>query len=151
MVRKFSGFNAYVAGWDLYSDELANEMGNYENDQWGKIGFLHDAMFRAVRLVVDTGMHSKRWSREKAIAYMSEHTGDAPSAATTEIERYCVWPGQALGYMVGKIQWLKIRSMMQAHMGAKYSIKDFHDAGLLAGAVPLDVLEQVYRDKGYIA
>lgn len=151
MVRKLSGFNAYVEGWALYSEELANEMGMYENDPWGKIGFLHDAMFRAVRLVVDTGMHSKRWSREKAIAYMSEHTGDVESAATTEIERYCVWPGQALGYMVGKIQWLKIRSMMQAHMGAKYSIKDFHDAGLLAGAVPLDVLEQVYRDKGYIA
>lgn len=150
MIRKIQGFNAYAEGWALYTEELANEMGLYEDDPFGKVGFLHDALFRAVRLVVDSGMHAKRWSREKAIKYMADYTGDQVSAATTEIERYCVWPGQALGYMVGKIHWLKLRSMMQAKMGDKFSIKDFHDAGLLAGSVPLDVLEQVYRDKQYI-
>lgn len=150
MLRKIQGFGAYVEGWALYTEELANEMGMYENDPFGQAGFLHDALFRAVRLVVDTGMHAKRWSREKAIKYMADVTGDQVSAATTEIERYVVWPGQALSYMVGKIQWLKIRSMMMAKMGDKFSFKDFHDAGLLAGAVPLDILEQVYRDKNYI-
>lgn len=150
MLRKIQGFGAYSEGWALYTEELANEMGMYENDPFGKAGFLHDALFRAVRLVVDTGMHSKKWSREKAIKYMADVTGDQVSAATTEIERYCVWPGQALSYMIGKIQWLKIRKAMMAKAGKDFSFKKFHDTGLLAGAVPLDVLERVYRDKGLI-
>lgn len=150
MLRKIQGFGAYAEGWALYTEELANEMGMYENDPFGKAGFLHDALFRAVRLVVDTGMHSKRWSREKAIKYMADVTGDQLSAATTEIERYCVWPGQALSYMIGKIQWLKIRKAMMAKKGDGFSFKAFHDTGLLAGQVPLDVLERVYKDKGLI-
>jgi uncharacterized protein (DUF885 family) len=150
MLRKIQGFNAYAEGWALYSEQVADEMGMYENDPFGKVGMLHDALFRAVRLVVDSGMHAKRWSRDQAINYMAQYTGDQVSAATTEIERYCVWPGQALGYMVGKIEWLRLREQMRSHMGARFSIKDFHDAGLLAGSVPLTVLEQVYRDKGYI-
>ncbi len=151
MLRKIQGFNAYAEGWALYSEEVAVEMGMYENDPFGHAGMLHDALFRAVRLVVDTGMHAKRWSRERAITYMSEVTGDSIRSATTEIERYVVWPGQALGYMVGKIAFMKLRNDMKAHMGSKFSIKDFHDTGLLAGSVPLAVLEQVYRDKGFIA
>ncbi len=150
MLRKIQGFGAYTEGWALYTEELANEMGMYENDPFGKAGFYHDALFRAVRLVVDTGMHSKKWSRERAIKYMADVTGDQVSAATTEIERYCVWPGQALSYMIGKIQWLKIRKAMMAKMGDNFSFKTFHDTGLLAGAVPLDVLERVYKDKGLI-
>jgi len=150
MLRKISGFTAYVEGWALYAEQLADEMGLYANDPFGKVGYLHDALFRAVRLVVDTGMHHKRWTREQAIAYMVKYTGDAESADATEIERYCVWPGQALGYMVGKLTWLKIRAASQAKLGNAFSIKRFHDTGLLCGAVPLSVLEQVYADAGAI-
>ncbi len=147
MMRKISGFNAYVEGWALYAEQLADEkMHMYKDDPFGKVGYLHDALFRAVRLVVDTGMHYKKWSREQALTYMCEQMGDPEASAATEIERYCVWPGQALGYMVGKLKWLELRGKMEAKMGAKYDIRQFHDTGLLAGAVPLDVLEQVYRD-----
>ena len=150
MLRKISGFTAYIEGWALYAEQLADEMGLYAGDPFGKVGYLHDALFRAVRLVVDTGMHHKRWTREQAIAYMVKYTGDAESADATEIERYCVWPGQALGYMVGKLTWLKIRAASQAKLGNAFSIKTFHDTGLLCGAVPLSVLQQVYRDAGAI-
>jgi len=150
MLRKISGFNAYIEGWALYAEQLADEMGLYADDPFGKVGYLHDALFRAVRLVVDTGIHHKRWTREQAIDYMVKYTGDAESADATEIERYCVWPGQALGYMVGKLTWLKIRAASQAKLGNGFSIKTFHDTGLLCGAVPLSVLEQVYKDAGAI-
>jgi uncharacterized protein (DUF885 family) len=104
-------------------------------------------MFRACRLVVDTGMHHKKWTREQAMAFMMTNLGDSNE---TEIERYCVWPGQALGYMVGKIQWLKLRAAATTKAGAGFDIKKFHDTGLLCGAVPLAVLEQVYKDAGLI-
>lgn len=150
MLRKISGFTAYIEGWALYAEQLADEMGLYADDPFGKVGYLHDALFRAVRLVVDTGMHHKRWTREQAVAYMVKYTGDAESADATEIERYCVWPGQALGYMVGKLTWLKIRAASQTKLGNAFSIKTFHDTGLLCGAVPLAVLQQVYAEKGAI-
>ena len=147
MLRKVSSYNAYVEGWALYAEQLAGEMGMYDNDPFGRIGYLHDALFRAVRLVVDTGMHSLGWSREQAVAYMVDKTGDVESAAATEIERYCAWPGQALGYMVGKLTWLKIRDAMKAKAGASFDIKKFHDTGLLSGSVPLAVLENIYEDR----
>jgi uncharacterized protein (DUF885 family) len=150
MLRKLSGFNAYMEGWALYAEQLAGEMGMYDSDPAGRIGYLHDALFRAVRLVVDTGMHNLGWSREQAIAYMVDQTGDTESGATTEIERYCVWPGQALGYMVGKLTWLKLRDAQKAKQGAAFDIKTFHDTGLLCGAVPLDVLSHVYKDAGLV-
>lgn len=147
-LRKVASYNAYVEGWALYSEQLALEMGMYDKDPYGRIGYLHDALFRAVRLVVDTGMHSLGWSREQAIAYMCDKTGDSPGAAALEIERYCVWPGQALGYMVGKITWLRIRDAMKAKQGGNFSIKTFHDTGLTAGSLPLAVLENLYDAKG---
>jgi len=150
MLRKLSYFNAYIEGWALYSEQLAGEMGMYDNDPWGYIGYLHDALFRGVRLVVDTGMHAQGWSREQAIAYMVSVCGDTEDATRSEIERYCAWPGQALGYMIGKLTWLKIRDQAKAKQGAAFDIKAFHDAGLLCGAVPLAVLENVYKDKGMI-
>ena len=151
LLRKLSSFNAYVEGWALYAEQLAgDEMGMYANDPAGRIGYLHDALFRAVRLVVDTGIHYLGWSREQAIAYMTEKTGDSDSAAAAEVERYCAWPGQALGYMTGKLTWLKIRDAQKAKQGGGFDIKAFHDTGLTAGSVPLAVLEQVYRDKGLI-
>jgi uncharacterized protein (DUF885 family) len=151
MLRRIGGFSAYSEGWALYTELVAAEMGMYDTDPTGYIGYLQSALFRAIRLVVDTGMHSKRWTREQAIKYFVETNGDAESAATTEVERYCVWPGQALSYMVGKIKWAELREKSKAHQGAKFDIKAFHDRGLVNGPVPLQVLEQVYRDGGFIA
>ena len=143
LIRKVSFFSAYIEGWALYAEQLADEMGMYESDPWGRIGYYHDAMFRAVRLVVDTGLHSMKWSRERAIKYMVDVLGDQETAATTEIERYCVWPGQACTYMLGKLDWLKNREKAKAALGDKFKIGDFHDAGLLNGALPLAVLDEV--------
>jgi len=143
LIRKVIGFSGYSEGWALYAEQLAVEMGMYENDLLGHIGMLHDAMFRAVRLVVDSGMHAKRWSREEAVKYYVDNIGDAETAAITEIERYCVWPGQACSYMVGKITWLNARERAKKALGRKFDIRKFHDAGLLAGGTPLTVLDTV--------
>lgn len=143
LIRKFSFFSAYIEGWALYSEQLAQEMGMYQSDPLGEIGYLHDALFRAVRLVVDSGLHAKRWSREKAIAYYVATLGDKDASATTEVERYCVEPGQACGYMLGKLTWLRERARAKTALGDKFDIRHFHDAGLTNGAVPLDVLPVV--------
>ena len=143
LIRKISGFTAYVEGWALYAEQLASEMGMYEGDPWGQIGQLHDAMFRGVRLVVDSGMHAKRWSREQAVKYYVDTLGDQEASAVTEIERYCVWPGQACAYMVGKLTFLRLRDKAKAALGARFDIRQFHDTVLLSGALPLAVLEQV--------
>ena len=148
MIRKVQFFSGYGEGWALYAEQLAVEMGMYENDPIGHIGQLHDAMFRSVRLVVDSGMHHMGWSREKAIAFMVDTLGDPETAATTEIERYCVWPGQACSYMLGKLEWLRLRAKARAEMGARFNIRKFHDAGLLAGAMPLPALAN--RIEAYI-
>ncbi len=149
LIRKVGGFNAYAEGWALYTEQLADEMGMYETDPWGKIGQLHDSMFRGVRLVVDSGMHAKKWSREQAVKYYVDTLGDQEASAITEIERYCVWPGQACGYMVGKLTILRLRDKAKAAMGAKFDIHKFHDAVLLSGSMPLAVLEKVVDN--YIA
>ena len=143
LIRRIGGYNAYVEGWALYAEELAVEMGLYDNDPWGHIGQLHDAMLRGVRLVVDSGMHAMRWSREKAVAYYAGTLGDPESGAISEIERYCVWPGQACGYMVGKRKILALRERAKTALGAKFDIKAFHDAVLKPGALPLDTLAEV--------
>jgi uncharacterized protein (DUF885 family) len=143
LIRKLSFFSAYSEGWALYAEQLADEMGMYDGDPLGRIGYLHDALFRAVRLVVDSGLHAKRWSREKAIAYYVDVLGDKDASATTEVERYCVAPGQACGYMLGKLTWLRERARAQAALGPRYDIRAFHDAGLTSGAVPLDILPKV--------
>ena len=149
LIRKVIGFSGYSEGWALYAENLAVEMGMYEHDPLGHIGMLHDATFRAARLVVDSGMHSKRWTREQALKYYIDNIGDAEAAAITEIERYCVWPGQASSYMVGKITWLSARERAQKALGKKFDIRKFHDAGLLAGGTPLTVLDKVIDN--YIA
>jgi uncharacterized protein (DUF885 family) len=146
LIRKILWFNAYGEGWALYAEQLADEMGLYETDPLGRIGYLHDALFRAVRLVVDTGLHSLRWSREDAVKYYVEAIGDPDSAAITEVERYCVWPGQACSYMLGKLTWLRLRERAKASLGARFDIREFHDAGLLPGALPLTVLDGVIAD-----
>ncbi len=149
LIRKIVGFTAYVEGWALYSEQCAAEMGLYDNDPWGHIGQLHDAMFRGVRLVVDSGMHAMHWSREQAVKYYVDTLGDQDASAITEIERYCVWPGQACAYMVGKLTILRLRDKAKTALGAKFDIREFHDAVLLGGAVPLTVLETIID--GYIA
>jgi len=149
LIRKVIGFSGYSEGWALYAENLAVEMGMYANDPLGHIGMLHDAMFRAVRLVVDSGMHNKHWSREQALKYYIDNIGDAEASAITEIERYCVWPGQASSYMVGKITWLRARERAKKALGKKFDIRKFHDAGLLAGGTPLTVLDSVIDN--YIA
>src|SRR5580658_8256907 len=103
LIRKVAFYSAYLEGWALYAEQLAAEMGEYDDDPSGHIGQLHDSMLRAVRLVVDTGMHSKRWTREQAVRYYVDTLGDPDTAAITEVERYCVWPGQACTYMLGKL------------------------------------------------
>ena len=141
LIRKLSFFSAYIEGWALYSEQLAVEMGMYDHDPFGHIGQLHDAMLRAVRLVIDSGLHAMKWSREQAIRYYSDTLGDAEAGATTEVERYCVWPGQACSYMLGKLEILKLRAKAQAALGDRFDIRKFHDAVLLNGAVPLSVLD----------
>lgn len=149
IIRRVMGFNAYQEGWALYSEQLADEMGMYEHDPLGRIGYLHDAIFRGVRLVVDSGMHHFKWSREQAVKYYIDNIGDQEASSITEIERYCVWPGQACSYMVGKLTWLRLRAKAKAALGPRFDIRQFHDAGLLNGAVPLKVLETVVDE--YIA
>ncbi len=143
LIRKISGYTAYVEGWALYSEQLAVEIGLYDKDPWGHIGQLHDAMFRGVRLVLDTGLHAMRWSREQAIQYYADALGDPDSAVATEVERYCVWPGQACCYMIGKLDILRLRDKAKAALGARFDIRSFHDTVLLGGALPLAVLDTV--------
>lgn len=146
LIRKTTWFSSYGEGWALYSEQLAVEMGLYEDDPLGHIGQLQGALFRAVRLVVDTGLHTKDWSREQAITYFVETLGETQSYATSEVERYCVWPGQACSYMVGKLTWLRLRDKARKALGAKFDLRKFHDAGLLSGSLPLAVLEHVIDD-----
>jgi uncharacterized protein (DUF885 family) len=141
-IRKVQFFSGYGEGWALYAEELAVEMGAYADDPLGHVGQLHDAMFRAVRLVVDSGMHAMGWSREKAITFFTDTIGDPETMATTEVERYCTWPGQACSYMLGKLDWLRLRAKAKAALGPRFDIRKFHDAGLLPGAMPLTVLDQ---------
>ncbi len=143
LIRKMIGFSGYQEGWALYAEELAVELGMYEHDPLGRIGQLHDSMFRAVRLVVDSGLHSQGWSREKAVRYYVDTLGDQEPSAVTEVERYCVWPGQACSYMVGKLEWLRLRREAKARLGSRFSLPAFHDAGLLSGPTPLDVLRGI--------
>ena len=143
MLRRIAGFSPYSEGWALYSEQLALEMGMYENDPLGELGQIQASLFRAARLVVDTGIHAKRWSREQAIETMTSIDGSPTSSAATEIERYSVWPGQACSYMVGKLTWLRLRAKAQTALGDRFALPAFHDATLLSGAMPLTVLESV--------
>jgi uncharacterized protein (DUF885 family) len=133
-------FNAYVEGWALYAERLAWELG-YEKEPFDNLGRLQAEMFRAARLVVDTGMHRKRWTREQALAYLIDKTGMAETEATAEIERYLVWPGQALGYKLGMLKILELRERAKAALGDKFDLREFHKVILTQGAMPLPVME----------
>lgn len=143
LVRKMIGFSGYAEGWALYAEELADEIGMYDDDPLGRIGYLNFQLFRANRCIVDTGIHNLKWTRDQAIQYFVDHGGNAPSFAAREVERYCVTPGQACSYKIGHTVWVKARERTRAALGARYNIKDFHSAGLDCGRVPLDVLDGV--------
>lgn len=138
-----SFFGAFIEGWGLYSEQLADEMGVYASNPLGKLGYLQSAAFRSSRLVVDTGIHSKGWSREQAIQSMMQATGNDESSTTTEIERYCVIPGQACSYMVGRQAILRMRASAQQALGDRFDLKGFHDTLLTNGSTPLTVTEQL--------
>lgn len=146
--RRVSGFAGYNEGWALYAEQLADEIGCYDADPLGRIGYLQSLLFRAVRLVVDSGIHVKRWSREQAIRYMMETCGRTEGASINEVERYCVWPGQACSYKLGHTVITRLRDKAKARLGDRFDLKKFHDAVLLDGALPLPVLEA--RINGWI-
>ncbi|WP_394175108.1 DUF885 domain-containing protein [Thalassotalea litorea] len=141
-LRRFAPFTAYTEGWALYSEQVAWEQGFQENPE-DNIGRLTAELFRAVRLVVDTGIHHKRWTREQGIEYMANNTGMAERDVVAEIERYIVMPGQATAYKVGMIKILELRQRAMDELGDKFDIRDFHDAVLKNGAVPLSMLEEI--------
>lgn len=147
LFRKFAPFTAYVEGWALYAERVAWELG-FLKDPYDNIGRLQAELFRAVRLVVDTGIHAKRWSRQEAIDYMKANTGMAESDVVSEIERYIVMPGQACAYKVGMMKILELRTKAKESLGDKFDLGDFHDVVLKNGAVPLDILEELVD--GYI-
>ena len=136
------GFSAFSEGWGLYAEQLADEMGAYRSDPLGQAGYLQSLLFRAARLVTDTGIHAKRWSREQATQYMVDTIGNTKTRAQREVERYCVSPGQANSYKVGHTVWVKVREDARKTLGSKFDLKAFHDQALLSGSVPLTVLER---------
>lgn len=139
--RRFGGFTAYTEGWGLYSEELAKDMGFY-TDPYSDFGRLGMELWRACRLVVDTGIHDKRWTREQAIAYLKANTPNPDGDIEKAIERYVVYPGQATAYLIGKLKIMELRGRAQAAMGDKFDYRAFHDVVLESGPVPLDILER---------
>jgi uncharacterized protein (DUF885 family) len=143
LIRKTGGFSGYGEGWALYAEQLADELGMYDDDPLGRLGYLKFQLFRANRCVVDTGIHTLRWSREQAIRHFIEQDGEAPGFAAREVERYCVSVGQACSYKLGHSVFTGLRDKAKAKLGAKFDLKAFHDAVLGSGRVPLDILQQV--------
>ncbi|MCR2832320.1 DUF885 domain-containing protein [Parerythrobacter lacustris] len=139
--RRFGGVTAYTEGWGLYTEELGKDMGFY-TDPYSDFGRLGMELWRACRLVVDTGIHHKRWSREQAIQYLAENTPNPEGDIRKAIERYVVYPGQATAYMIGKLKIMELRGKAQSELGSRFDVKGFHDAVLLSGPVPLDILEE---------
>ncbi|WP_158915240.1 DUF885 family protein [Caulobacter sp. S45] len=140
ILRRNMYLSAYGEGWALYAEQLANEIGMYDDSPLGRIGWLKGQMFRAGRCIVDTGMHTMGWSQEKAVQTLGDLTGDAVGFTTREVNRYCAIPAQACSYKIGHTYWEGQRARAKAALGAKFDIKAFHDAGLLSGAMPLEVL-----------
>ncbi|HEX3886680.1 MAG TPA: DUF885 family protein [Phenylobacterium sp.] len=149
LIRKVERFQAYIEGWALYAEQLADEMGFYKDHPEWELGYLHEALLRSGRLITNTGLHALRWSREAASRTLSDIDGDPASFAQQEIDRYCVQTAQACTYMVGKASFLRLREKAKAALGPRFDIRQFHDAVLLSGSIPLTVLERVVDN--YIA
>lgn len=142
LIRQLLAFNAYSEGWALYAQQLADELGAYASDPIGQLGYLQALAFRACRLVVDTGIHAKRWTREQGVRFFVEVNGSNQMEVASEVDRYCSWPGQACGYKVGHSEINRQRERAIAAMGAGYDVKAFNDTLVLGGNVPLDVLKK---------
>ena len=138
--RKYSGFTAFTEGWGLYSERLGYEMGFYQ-DPYSRFGALTSDMWRAVRLVVDTGMHYKGWTRQQAIDFFTANAAKTEHDIVNEIDRYIAWPGQALAYKIGQLKMLELRRKAETALGSAFNIRAFHDALLGGGALPMEVLE----------
>ena len=140
LIRQLLAFNAYSEGWALYAEQLADELGAYETDRVARLGYLQSIAFRACRLVVDTGIHAKRWTREQGVAFFVDVNGSNPQEVASEVDRYCAWPGQACGYKVGHSEIDRQRDKAKTSLGAGFDLKTFDDTVVLGGNVPLDVL-----------
>jgi uncharacterized protein (DUF885 family) len=145
-LRKLGFFSAYSEGWALYAEQVADELGAYRDDPLGRAGFLQSFLFRAARLVIDTGLHTKRWSREQATDYMVQTTGFARPRSQREVERYCTQIGQACSYKVGHTAWARARAEAQRTLGDRFDLKQFHEV-LRDGAMPLSILERRVRER----
>ena len=153
LIRSLLAFNAYSEGWALYAQQIADEMGVYDDFPVGRLGYLQSLAFRACRLVVDTGLHAKRWGREEAINWFVTNNGSPYDEVQGEIDRYCAWPGQALGYKVGHSAINRLRANAQSELGDQFDFRRFNDALVLGGAVPMTVLgrvvdEYIERERG---
>jgi uncharacterized protein (DUF885 family) len=133
-------FNAYSEGWALYAEQLADELGAFEDDPVGRLGYLQSIAFRACRLVVDTGIHARRWTREQGVQFFVDENGSNPLEVASEVDRYCSWPGQACGYKMGHSEIARQRDKAMKALGARFDVKAFNDTVVLGGNVPLDVL-----------
>jgi uncharacterized protein (DUF885 family) len=140
LIRQLLAFNAYSEGWGLYAEQLADELGAYESDPVGRLGYLQSIAFRACRLVVDTGIHAKRWTREQGVQFFVDVNGSNPLEVASEVDRYCSWPGQACGYKVGHSEINRQRQKATTALASKFDVKSFNDTVVLGGNVPLDVL-----------
>ena len=140
LIRTMLAFGAYSEGWALYAQQLADEFGLYDDFPAGRLGYLQGIAFRACRLVIDTGLHSKNWSREQAVRFFMDENGTKEPEARSEVDRYCSWPGQACGYKIGHTAINRERTRAQTALGSRYDIRFFNDAVLLGGNVPMDVL-----------
>jgi uncharacterized protein (DUF885 family) len=140
LIRQMLAFNAYSEGWALYAEQLADELGAFENDPVGRLGYLQSIAFRACRLVVDTGLHAKRWTRDQSVQFFVDVNGSNPLEVASEVDRYCSWPGQACGYKVGHSEINRQRDQARATLASAFDVKAFNDTLVLGGNVPLDVL-----------
>jgi len=140
LITSLTGFNAFVEGWALYAEQVVDELGLYADDPFGQLGYLQAQQFRACRLVVDTGLHSMRWTRGQGVDFLTSETGKGRAAATSEVDRYCVAPGQACGYKIGHNEILRLRAKAQTALGPRFSLAGFDDAVVMTGGVPLSLL-----------
>jgi prolyl oligopeptidase len=143
--RRYGHYTAYVEGWALYAEKLGYELGGYR-DSYARFGQLTFEMWRACRLVVDTGLHDKGWSRQQAIDYLSEHVSLAPIDIEAEVDRYISWPAQALAYKIGELRVTQLRREAEEQLGDRFDVRAFHDALLSGGAMPIDTLEKRMRE-----
>jgi uncharacterized protein (DUF885 family) len=143
LIRSLLAFNAYSEGWALYAEQLADELGVYRADPVERLGYLQSLAFRACRLVVDTGLHHKRWTRQQAIDWFATTNGSSVDEVSGEVDRYCSWPGQACGYKVGHSYINRLRDGAKSRLGQRYDFKAFNDALVLGGPVPMTVLDGV--------